>query len=57
MRKTVSTVIEDEKAIPSKFVTIVQTEKINRTEIKDAIKHGEEVPGAYLVENINLKIK
>ena len=57
MRKTVSTVIEDEKAIPSKFVTIVQTEKINRTEIKDAIKHGEEVPGAYLVENINLSIK
>lgn len=57
MRKTVSTVIEDEKAIPSKFVTIVQTEKINRTEIKDAIKHGEDVPGAYLVENINLKIK
>ena len=56
-KKSVSTVIEDEKAIPSKFVTIVQTEKINRTQIKDAIKHGEDVPGAYLVENINLSIK
>lgn len=56
-RKSVSTVIEDEKAIPSKFVTIVQTEKINRIEIKRAIQAGEDVPGAYLVKDINLSIK
>ena len=56
-RKSISTVIEDEEAIPSKFVTIVQTEKINKTEIKKAIQAGEDVPGAYLVENINLAIK
>lgn len=56
-RKSVSTVIEDEETIPSKFVTIVQTEKINRTEIKKAIQAGEDVPGAHLVENINLSIK
>lgn len=56
-RKSVGTVIEDEEAIPSKFVTIVQTQKINKTEIKKAIQAGEDVPGAYLVENINLAIK
>lgn len=57
IRKSINTMIEDEKAIPSKFVTIVQTEKINKTEIKKAIQAGEDVPGAYLVENINLAIK
>lgn len=56
-RKSVGTVIEDEEAIPSKFVTIVQTQKINKTEIKKAIQAGEDVPGAYLVENVNLAIK
>ena len=56
-RKSIGTVIEDEEAIPSKFVTIVQTQKINKTEIKKAIQAGEDVPGAYLVENINLAIK
>ena len=56
-RKSISTMIEDEEAIPSKFVTIVQTQKINKTEIKKAIQAGEDVPGAYLVENINLAIK
>lgn len=56
-RKSVGTVIEDEEAIPSKFVTIVQTQKINKTEIKKAIQAGQDVPGAYLVENINLAIK
>lgn len=55
--KSVGTVIEDEEAIPSKFVTIVQTQKINKTEIKKAIQAGEDVPGAYLVENVNLAIK
>ena len=56
-RKSVGAVIEDEEAIPSKFVTIVQTQKINKTEIKKAIQAGQDVPGAYLVENINLAIK
>ena len=56
-RKSVGTVIENEEAIPSKFVTIVQTQKINKTEIKKAIQSGEDVPGAYLIENINLAIK
>lgn len=56
-RVSVGTVIEDEEAIPSKFVTIVQTQKINKTEIKKAIQAGEDVPGAYLVENVNLAIK
>lgn len=56
-RKSIGTVIENEEAIPSKFVTIVQTQKINKTEIKKAIQAGEDVPGAYLVENINLAIK
>ena len=43
-RKSVGTVIEDEEAIPSKFVTIVQTQKINKTEIKKAIQAGAIAP-------------
>ena len=49
--KSTSTEIFDESLIDKKFIEVVTTEKI-----KKALKAGEEVQGARLVENKNLKI-
>ena len=42
--------------IDKKFIETVTTEKISKEKIKKALKSGEEVQGARLVENKNLKI-
>ena len=42
--------------IDKKFIEVVTTEKISKENIKAALKAGEEVQGARLVENKNLKI-
>jgi len=54
--KSISTEIYDESLIDSRFKEIVTTEKISKEKIKAALKAGEEVQGAKLVENKNLKI-
>ena len=54
--KSTSTEIYDEKLIGKKFIEVVTTEKISKDKIKAALKAGEEVQGARLVENKNLKI-
>jgi len=56
-RKSQMVIIEDNDVIPKKFITKVVTEKIDKTEIKRAIKSGEEVKGAILQDNLNLAIK
>jgi hypothetical protein len=56
-RKSSSIEIEDEKQIPAKFVTVKMTNQYSKDEIKKAIKAGEKVKGAKLVEKLNLKIK
>lgn len=55
---TKSTAVEiyDEKLIDKKFIKIETKEKISKTDIKNALKAREEVQGARLVENKNLKI-
>lgn len=55
---TKSTAVEiyDEKLIDKKFIKIETKEKISKTDIKNALKAGEEVQGARLVENKNLNI-
>jgi hypothetical protein len=58
--KSVQTIIEDEKLIPSKFITIEQrepVEKISKKDIKAAIDAGEKVPGASLKRVTSLTIK
>lgn len=55
-RKSDSVEITDEKAIPSEF-KLPQPDKISKSAIKDAIKQGEQVPGAAIVTNYNLQIK
>lgn len=54
--KSISTEIYDESLIDSRFIEVVTTEKISKEKIKAALKAGEEVQGAKLVENKNLKI-
>ena len=54
--KSTSTEIYDESLIDKKFIEVVTTEKISKEKIKKALKSGEEVQGARLVENKNLKI-
>lgn len=43
-------------ALPKEFKTIKVTESPNKTAIKDAIKRGENIKGAELIEVLNLKI-
>lgn len=49
--------ITDEEAIPAQFKEQVITWKISKTAIKDAIKKGDEVPGAELTIGTRLVIK
>ena len=54
--KSTSTEIYDESLIDSRFIEVVTTEKISKEKIKAALKAGEKLQGARLVENKNLKI-
>ena len=54
--KSTTTEIYDESLIDKKFIDVITTEKISKEKIKAALKAGEEVQGARLVENKNLKI-
>lgn len=51
--KSESLVIEDEDKIPSKYISFEP--KINKKDIKDDIKLGEEIEGAKVVENISVR--
>ena len=54
-RKSTATEITDAQLIPTEF-TFTETH-IKKREIGDALKGGVEVPGAKLVQNINLQLK
>jgi hypothetical protein len=56
-RKSVSTEIVDAAAIPAQFRHQKIEETISKTEIKEAINAGQDVPGAKLVEKQNIQIK
>lgn len=49
--------ITDEKAIPQKFTTVVQSVTYDKTAIKSAIKSGEPVPGAEIKPGWTLRIR
>jgi len=57
LRPSESTIIENEDEVPPQFKTIKQMTVINKTAIKQAIKEGQTVKGAYLQTNQNLNIK
>ena len=56
-RRSEKTIIEDEELIDQKFKNQKITISVDKTAIKKAIKSGEEVPGAVIEENFNLKVK
>lgn len=55
-RKSEKTVIDDIYSIPEKFLKYAEP-KADLTEIKKAIKKGEEIKGAHLEEAQNIQIK
>lgn len=54
---TPSLIIDDKSLIPAKFVTMIQSEKIEKNEIKKAIKNGEEIAGVHLESSQSLLIR
>ena len=52
-----SLVIDDKSLIPAKFVTMIQSDKIEKEEIKKAIKNGEESAGVHLETSQSLLIR
>lgn len=57
LRKSERVEVEDVNQLPKEYKTIKVTEQANKTEIKKALKLGKKIENAYIVENINLKIK
>lgn len=55
-RKSQAVEIVNEADLP-KWALIEQAPKVSKTEIKEHLKAGEEVPGAKLVENESLSIR
>ena len=49
--------IDNEDLIPQKFVSYIQTRKIEKNEIKKEIKNGVEIPGVHLETTQSLLIK
>lgn len=55
-RKSQSVNITDEKKIPATYL-VPQAPKVSKTEIKKALKAGENVPGVELQDNVSIQIK
>jgi hypothetical protein len=45
------------EALPSQFVNVKNVVTADKVAIKEAIKRGENITGARLIENFNLQIK
>ncbi len=56
-RKSETVEIIEKDKIDKKFIKIVTTESIDKIAIKDAIKAGETVAGAWIQQNKNIQIK
>ena len=55
-RKSEKTIVDDIGELPEEYLTIAEP-KANLTEIKKAIKNGEEIKGAHIEETHNIQIK
>lgn len=56
-RKSESVKIDDDYAIPDKWCELSVLKKPNKKLIKDALKKGEHIDGAELIEKQNINIK
>ena len=54
-RKSTSVKVEDESVIPPQFIKVERT--ISRSELAKALKAGEHIEGAALIENQSLSIR
>jgi hypothetical protein len=50
-------IIDDKNLIPARFIKIEQIDKIEKAEIKKAIKNGEEIAGVHLEISKSLLIR
>lgn len=56
-RKSESVKIDDDYAIPDKWCELSVLKKPNKKLIKDALKKGEHIAGAELIEKTNISVK
>tara|TARA_R110002072_G_scaffold138083_1_gene281048 strand:- start:327 stop:815 length:489 start_codon:yes stop_codon:yes gene_type:complete len=56
LRKSERVEVNDVNLLPKEYKTIKVTEQANKADIKKALKNGEKIKGAFIVENFNLKI-
>ena len=56
-RKSEQTIIDNAKLLPSEFVKEKVTYAPDKTAIKNAIKAGQDVPGAHIETVNNIQIK
>jgi hypothetical protein len=57
LRRSESVEVDIVEALPSQFLNVKNVVTADKVAIKDAIKRGENVFGARIVENFNLQIK
>lgn len=56
-RKSVAVEITDETLLPKDLIVTTVETKPDKTKIKECLKEEQEVPGAVLVERMNIQIK
>ena len=57
LRRSEAVEVDIVEALPSQFVNIKNVVTADKVAIKEAIKKGENITGARLIENFNLQIK
>jgi len=57
LRRSESVEVDIVEALPSEFINIKNVVSADKVAIKEAIKRGQNITGARLIENFNLQIK
>jgi len=57
LRTSEAVVVDIVEALPSQFINVKNVVTADKVAIKEAIKRGENITGARLIENFNLQIK
>jgi hypothetical protein len=57
LRRSEAVEVDIVEALPSQFVNIKNVVTADKVAIKEAIKRGENITGARIIENFNLQIK
>jgi hypothetical protein len=56
-RKSEAVNITDETLIPADYIETIEVKNISKAKIKDALKEGQQIPGAEIIRRQNLQIK